>query len=268
MEMAGVGLTWRLQGGYARFLKGSRVELRLQQGPLRQKLDVSPLAIADRSRPIDLQFEAARTLRGRGPGNIGWRIRPAGSIRARILFAGNAFLGNFRVPAEHLAIQWDVEASAEAGAARQGSRLLLDLNADTRLYHSWVTLFSQEILVARALREAWKSFRHPLDSAEVSLMPEGQVVRWRWSGRVRLAMDVQWSLGTGWAIPGIAPVARVQAELTPGFASARWETVEEGSSASSCGEKIKRHSFVCVATAREPDAPIWLPESPWGASRG
>ena len=228
VEMAGVGLTWRLQGGYSRFLKGSLVELRLQQGLLRQRLDVYPLAIADRSRPIDLQFEAARTLRGRGPGNIAWRIRPAGSIRARILFAGNAFLGNFRVPKEHLAIQWDVEASAEAGAARQRSRLLLDLNAGTRLYHSWVTLFSQEILVDRALREAWKSFRYPLDSAEVYLMPEGQVVRWRWSGRVRLAMDVQWSLASGWAIPGISPVARVQAELTPSFAGARWETVEEG----------------------------------------
>jgi hypothetical protein len=146
-----------------------------------------------------------------------------------ILFAGNAFLGNFRVPQDHLAVQWDVEVSTEGSVALSRVPLLMDIGAKTRLYHSWVTLFPEETSIARALREAWKSYRNPLDPGEVLLMQEGQVVRWRWSGRVGLKMGVEWALGAGWVLPVSIPMLNVQKGLSSGASlGARVEVVEEG----------------------------------------
>ncbi len=94
----GAELTWRLEGGYSRFIEGSRVELRLEKKPFRQSLDVSPSGLIHRSQPMDLIFRATRGFTGKGPGGVRWRVRPQGQVRSVILFAGNAFLGNFRVP--------------------------------------------------------------------------------------------------------------------------------------------------------------------------
>ena len=52
----GAQLTWRLEGGYSRFIEGSRVELRLEKKPFRHSLDVSPSGLIHRSQPIDLIF--------------------------------------------------------------------------------------------------------------------------------------------------------------------------------------------------------------------
>ncbi|MCH7804325.1 MAG: hypothetical protein IH937_09605 [Acidobacteria bacterium] len=225
----GAQLNWRLEGGYSRFIEGSRVELRLEKKPFRHSLDVSPSGLIHRSQPIDLIFRATRGFRGKGPGNVRWRVRPQGQVRAVILFAGNAFLGNFRVPPDHLAIQWDVEASTEGSAGLSRVPLLMDIGAKTRLYHSWVTLFPEETSIARALREAWKSYRNPLNPGEVLQMSEGQVVRWRWSGRVGLKMGVEWALGPGWVLPGSIPMLKVQKGLSSGASlGARVEVVEEG----------------------------------------
>ena len=178
---------------------------------------------------MDLIFQATRGFTGKGPGDVRWRVRPQGQVRSVILFAGNAFLGNFRVPPDHLAIQWDVEVSTEGSAGLSRVPLLMDIGAKTRLYHSWVTLFPEGTSLARALREAWRSYRNPLDPGEVLQMPEGQVVRWRWSGRVGLEMGVEWALGTGWALPGSIPMLNVQKGLSSGaFLGARVEVVEEG----------------------------------------
>ena len=225
----GAQLTWRLEGGYSRFVEGSRVELRLEKKPFRHSLDVSPSSLIHRSQPMDLIFQATRGFTGKGPGDVRWRVRPQGQVRSVILFAGNAFLGNFRVPPDHLAIQWDVEVSTEGSAGLSRVPLLMDIGAKTRLYHSWVTLFPEETSLARALREAWRSYRNPLDPGEVLKMPEGQVVRWRWSGRVGLEMGVEWALGTGWALPGSIPMLNVQKGLSSGASlGARVEVVEEG----------------------------------------
>ena len=225
----GTELTWRLEGGYSRFIEGSQVELRLEKKPFRHSLDVSPSGLVHRSQPIDLIFRVTRGFTGRGPRDVRWRVRPQSQVRSVILFAGNAFLGNFRVPKHHLAIQWDVEASTEASTGLDRSPFLVDIGANTRLYRSWVTVFPEETSIARALREAWKSYRDPLDAGEVTQMPEGQVVRWRWSGRVRLAMGIEWALGPGWTLPGSIPMLAVQKGLSSGaFLGARVEAVEEG----------------------------------------
>ena len=225
----GAELTWRLEGGYSRFIEGSRVELRLEKKPFRHSLDVSPSGFIHRSQPIDLTFRVTRGFTGRGPGAVRWRVRPQGQVRSVILFAGNAVLGNFRVPTDHLAIQWDVEASTEGFSGLDRSRFIVDIGAKTRLYHSWVTLFPEKTSIARALREAWKSYRDPLDAGEVAKMTEGQVVRWRWSGRVRLAMGIEWAVGPGWAVPGSIPMLDIQKKLLSGASlGARVEAVEEG----------------------------------------
>ena len=225
----GAQLTWRLEGGYSRFIEGSRVELRLEKKPFCHSLDVSPSGLIHRSQPMDLIFRATRGFTGKGPGDLRWRVRPQGQVRSVILFAGNAFLGNFRVPHDHLAVQWDVEVSTEGSVALSRVPLLMDIGAKTRLYHSWVTLFPEETSLARALREAWKSYRNPLDPGEVLLMQEGQVVRWRWSGRLGLKMGVEWALGPGWVLPLSIPMLNVQKGLSSGASlGARVEVVEEG----------------------------------------
>ncbi len=222
-------LTWRLEGGYSRFIEGSRVELRLEKKPFRHSLDVSPSGLIHRSQPIDLVFRTTRGFTGKGPGDVRWRVRPQGQVRSVILFAGNAFLGNFRVPSDHLAIQWDVVLSTEGSAGLSRRPLLIDIGAKTRLYHSWVTLFPEDTSIARALQQAWKSYRNPLDPGEVLQMPEGQVVRWRWSGRVGLELGVEWALGTGWVVPGSIPMLSVQKGLSSRASlGARVEVVEEG----------------------------------------
>ena len=84
----GAELTWRLEGGYSRFIEGSRVELRLEKKPFRHSLDVSPSGFIHRSQPIDLIFRVTRGFTGRGPGAVRWRVRPHGQVRSVILFAG------------------------------------------------------------------------------------------------------------------------------------------------------------------------------------
>ncbi len=56
----GTELTWRLEGGYSRFIEGSQVELRLEKKPFRHSLDVSPSGLVHRSQPIDLIFRVTR----------------------------------------------------------------------------------------------------------------------------------------------------------------------------------------------------------------
>ncbi|MCZ6877914.1 MAG: hypothetical protein O7G29_07215 [Acidobacteria bacterium] len=225
----GTEVIWRLEGGYSRFVSGSLVELRLEKKPFRQSLEVSPSGLVNRSKPIDLIFRVTPGLKGRGPGGVAWRVDPEGVVRSVILFAGNAFLGNFRVPPHHFAIQWNLEVKTEASAGLDLSPFLVEVGAKTRLYHSWVTVFPEGTSLARALQEGWRSYRNPLDPDEVLGMPERQVVRWRWSGRVQLKMGVEWALGVGWALPGTVPWVKIQKRLSSLAAlGAHVETVEEG----------------------------------------
>ncbi len=210
-------------------MSGSKVELRLEKKPFRQSLEVSPSGLVHRSKPIDLIFRVTQGLKGRGPGGVGWRVDPEAVVRSVILFAGNAFLGNFRVPPQHFAIQWNLEVNTEATAGLDLAPFLVEVGAKTRLYHSWVTIFPEGTSQVRALQEGWKSYRNPLDPDEVFEMPDRQVVRWRWSGRVRLAMGVQWALGAGWALPGTVPLVKIQKGLSSLAAlGAQVEAVEEG----------------------------------------
>ena len=142
--MLRAGLVRRLEGGYSRFLEGSRVELELEEGPLGQTLDLSPLGLAHRSKPMDLRFRVAKGFRGRASGGLRWRLSPRGLIRSRILFPGNAFLGNFRVPRGRFAVQWDIDASVEGTVGRRVKRFLIHFEKGERLHHTWVQTFPEK----------------------------------------------------------------------------------------------------------------------------
>ena len=220
---------WRLEEGYSRFIEGSRVELRLKQGPLGESLKISPKGLVDRSEPIELVFQAARTFAGTDRAGLAWRLRPEAAARARILFAGNAFLGNFRVPPDYFAVQWDLEVQAEGSVQKPGRSLLVELDGQSRLYQSWVTLFPDDKSMFQALHQAWGSYRSSLDADEVLQMKDGQVLRWRWNGRLRLSMGIEWSLAAGWSIPGTIPWMNLQKELFTGAGlGARFQVTEAG----------------------------------------
>ena len=224
------GLVWRLEGGYSHFLEGSRVELELEEGPLGQTLDLSPLGLAHRSKPMDLRFRVAKGFRGRAPGGLRWRLSPRGLIRSRILFPGNAFLGNFRVPRGRFAVQWDIDASVEGTVGRRVKRFLIHFEKGERLHHTWVQTFPEKRSLIEGLEKAWRDYRNLLDPADVFEMPDFQVVRWGWSGRVEIGMDVEWGLGVGWVIPGTIPLAQLRKEVTAGGGvTARFQVVEQGS---------------------------------------
>lgn len=223
------GVVWRLEEGFSRFVKGSRVELRLQEGPLRQTLDVYPAALPDRSKPIAWHLRAVRSFSGRELGDLRWRLRPESSVQMRILFAGGAFLGNFRVPAEHFAVQWDLALDAESSAGKAASVLLFGIDGKTRFTESWVTLFPENVRILDAIYRAWRSYASPLDAREVLTMPQGQVIRRRWRGRVQIQMGMEWDLGLGWALPGATSLARIRKQLAAGAsAGARFRVAEEG----------------------------------------
>ena len=135
------------------------------------------------------------------------RLHPQGSLRARILFSRNAFLGNFRVPENHFGIQWTVQGAVEAEAALRG---LAGVEAGTRLNSTWVTEFPVEAgSPSTALLESWRAWLNLLDSRQAPRIGEGQVHRLLWSGDLKTAIEVNWSLLKGWSIPAQLPFLEV-----------------------------------------------------------
>lgn len=217
---------WRLEGGYSRFLEGSRVVLRLEDPSLSHELQISPF---NRRRPVELIFRSQERLRGRLPGGLRWEVSPQGRLRGLILFAGSAYLGNFRVPQEHFAVQWSVEAVVESGWRRSGERPLLNFTARSRLVHTWVVVFPPTVSLPDGLIRAWGRYRSPLDPSEVLELEEGQLVRWLWAGRLRFGLGLKWGLGRVWSLPGDPRLLRLRKELSADAgAEARFGLAAEG----------------------------------------
>ncbi len=212
-------LSLRLEEGYSRLLEGTHLTARLVGKPFRGSLDFSPLGLARRRRPVDLLFEVAQGFRGRGPGELSWRLRPNGNLRARVLFGGNAFLGNFRVPGDTFAIQWDVEGRVESETETPELPLLARVAADSRFHHAWVEIFEGELSLAQALRASWANFRNPLQAEDVLQLTERQVIRTSWSGRAEFELAAQWGLEQGWTVPldALPGALRADARLQAGW---------------------------------------------------
>ncbi|MFB3904265.1 MAG: hypothetical protein ACE15E_12515 [Acidobacteriota bacterium] len=207
-------IRWRLEEGYSRFLEGSQVEVHLVQSHFSAALDLFPLSLVRQKKPIEFRFRPRASVSGRSAAGLRWRLSPEGEIRGLLLFAGNPFLGNFRVPAGHFGVQWDIEARAEGSLSGEpGGWPLLGLRAGTRLYQSWVCLFSEPLSIAAGLKAAWQRYRDPFNPAEVQQMAEREVVRWRWEGHAQLEAEVSWGIGAVRRIPGSVPLVDFQKQL-------------------------------------------------------
>ena len=200
---------WKLKGGYGELIREGDVEARLRGKTWKLVAALSPTGLARRIRPVDLDFVLRRPLRAEFPGGGVLRLHPEGSLRARILFSRNAFLGNFRVAENHFGIQWTVQGAVEAEAALWG---LARVEAGTRLSSTWVTEFPLETgSPSTALLESWRAWLTLLDARQAPRIGEGQVHRLFWSGDLKTAIEVNWSLLEGWSIPAQLPFLKVTA---------------------------------------------------------
>jgi hypothetical protein len=205
-------LKWRLEGGYSRFLDKSHLIARLKKTPATAMLDLAPVGLVKKTEPVEFLFRTAHPVRA-AAGGLRWRLKPEARLRARLLFQGNAFLGNFRVPKAHFAVQWELEAEVEAGSSRRSSPWLLQAEAGTGFEHAWVSLFPEDRPIGESLLAAWADYRNPLDPCEVLAMKDGLVLRWSWKGRIRLGFEVNWGIGAGWSLPLSIPLARLRNEV-------------------------------------------------------
>ncbi len=221
-------VTWRLEGGYSRFLEGSHVEVTLGQNGLSQSLDLSPLGLARKREPVEILFRFSRSYRGDLGHGVRWTIGPGGRCRALLLFSGQAFLGNFKVPPNCFGIQWDVEAEADARLENEPGGCLLSLGAGTRFSQSWVRFFPETESIGSAIRQAWEQYRNPLDPADVFLLEEGQVIRWRWTGQVTLGARISWGIGHGWVIPSTDRFVELRKEILALAGAAASFSVKQG----------------------------------------
>ncbi len=207
--MSSLEFDWKLEGGYGALVREGVVEARLSGESTRLVAALSPAGLARRTRPVDLDFVLRRTLKAGLPGGGRLRLGLEGSLAARILFSRNAFLGNFRVPQEHFAIQWAVHGAVEEVASVLG---LARIEAGTRLSSTWVAEFPVRAgSASKALLRSWGAWLNLLDARRAAEIAEGQVHRLVWSGDLKTAVAVNWSLVKGWSIPATLPLLQGKA---------------------------------------------------------
>lgn len=213
MLLDSVDAKWRLTEGYSNFVEGSVVELRLRQRRLAEKLELSPIGLLRRSRPLRVTFSAVRRFNGRLPSGMRWTVRPEATVKARVLFSGNPLQGNFRVPKGHFAVQWELEGKVQNGMETGTPAGLISVEAGTRLQQVWANILPDQLSAVEGLRLAWKSFQNPFDPAAVLRMSPIQMIRWEWKGRLRVQIEAQLGIEAGFSIPGRIAFADVVKSL-------------------------------------------------------
>ncbi len=161
---------------------------------------------------MEIAFKFSRNYRGT-LGGIRWTVGPSLGCKARLFFSGQSFLGNFKVPAGHFGVQWDVEARADAGLEGQPGPFLVKLDADSLLHQSWVQLFPESASIGSAIRQAWEQYRNPFDPSDVFRLTEGEVLRWQLTGEVTLGATINWGIGGGWVIPAKIPLVDFRKQI-------------------------------------------------------
>ncbi len=111
---------WKLQGGYADLIRSGSIETRLSGRTAKLIAGLSPAGLIRSTQPIDLEFSLSRPLRAHVGGGVVARLDPKGSLKVRVLFPGNAFLGNFRIQPKHYGVQWTVKATVETRGRLHG----------------------------------------------------------------------------------------------------------------------------------------------------
>jgi hypothetical protein len=217
--MATARIRWRLEGGFSDLVEGAAVELRLRAGRSRQSLDTAPVGYLKGRKPAVYDFEVSRPVRGRGPGGSRWELLPESSVQLKILPAGSAFLGNFRVPEESRAWQWTIVARVTAGSSRRWGITLADVRSASRLGYIWVTDVDSSLSFPEALAESWRLFRNPLDGASMRTLGPRQVCQLTWTGNLRVTLAARWRVAQGWSFGVEPPLLELGQRLT---AAAAW----------------------------------------------
>jgi hypothetical protein len=204
-----VQLKWKLEGGFARFLQESSLEVvaRLPGRAISGKLTPWSL-LSGGKKPVMVSLDTARSWSGPLPGGMRWTTRPSGDVEVRILPPGASYLGNFKVPDGACGIQWTVVGTVQAGGGGRAGPGLLDFRASSRIRFAWVQVFQDENL-EKAVALTWQSFVNPFDAGSVARMKEETVLQFSWSGSWRVSLDVKWRPVVGWSLGAADPLIEV-----------------------------------------------------------
>lgn len=212
--MTALGASWSLENGFSDLVDGAAVHLFLEKGPARLDLDTHPSRLFNKKKDLELVFAIRETVRGKGPGGSRWHIRPETRIRARLLRARGAYLGNFRVPLKHYGVQWTVVTRLETDLGAHKSFALAEATAGSRVTYTWVHVVPGEEPVRAALLRTWSDFRDPLDPKRAWSVSEKQVTDFSWGGRIRWALDLDWEATRGWAVGAGADLVELSGALS------------------------------------------------------
>ena len=197
--MSATSFSWKFDSGYAELLDTAFVELKQKSGPSRAELQLVPRDLFTGRKNLELRFSLGNSLSGSIPSLFGWTLNPESEIKVTLIPEGKPFLGNFRVPEGHYAVQWKIipTVSFEAFSGDSNS---ISAFAGSHLTQCWVEIFPDSIPCARAISDAWKNCVNPFNAKQAAGISARQVVRWNWTGIFRVTGRIGWSLENGWVV--------------------------------------------------------------------
>jgi len=199
--MSGKPVRWNFEGGYTDLLHTATLVLLQKKGPAETELKLEPRKLLKGKKCLVFEFSLEKNYSGTIPECFSWSLKPESSIRLRIIPPGEAFLGNFRVPEEHYAVEWRLLPTA-AAAVVPGGPGTLTAAAGTKLNHTWIELFPDREPLLASIHNAWNNCVNPFDPEQVSTLTPSQILRWRWTGIFKVGAGISWSLEKGWAVDG------------------------------------------------------------------
>ncbi len=199
--MSATDARWRFDKGYSELLDTASIELRRKSGPTLTELRATPKDLLKGRKRLDLDFTVEEHLSGTIPSVFSWTLEPGTVVRLSLIPEKGAFLGNFRVPSRHFAVQWKVIPTVAAAMVPEESSSVSAI-AGTQMNHSWVEVFPEKEPVPSAVSTAWKNCVNPFDPGQVAKISDKQVLRWNWTGLFRVTALIGWSLEKGWVLGG------------------------------------------------------------------
>ena len=166
---------------------------------------------------VDFTFRVARTWRAKGPEGLKWELSPEGRVEARLLCAGSAFLGNFRVPKAHYGVQWTVVGRVSSASNREIGPAILQARAGSWIKYTWVDMATGDFSPREALLSTWAGFRDLFDPEEILLAGSRQICQLTWSGRFRLGVRLDLDLVRGWQVGTQFGPLELEARLRAGL---------------------------------------------------
>ena len=197
--MSAPSLSWEFENGYSELLDTASVRLIQESGPAVLGTSLKIKDILTGKKNLELSFTLGKTVSGSISSFTRWILKPESEVKVTLIPEKNPFLGNFRVPAGNYAVQWKVIPTVSAGISIKGSDTF-SATAGTRVTHTWVEIFSTDKPVADAIANAWENCVNPFDPGQASKLSSRQVLRWNWTGLIRITAGIGWSLEKGWTL--------------------------------------------------------------------